>query len=172
MDSNSATRSGRFGTHSLNALDLAISGQGFFALRPSLTTNQTVYTRNGSFSVNNDRFVVDSAGQYVLALPVSNDGSVQGGEITDAKPLKLELEAGEAKATKNLALSVNLPASSTVFSDASDFDPAKPETYNSSTSVTIFDNLGNPVIATAYFIKTQAASGDNVTHKYQTKSRC
>mgnify|MGYP002629571125 CR=1 FL=1 len=38
---------------SLNALDMAISGQGFFALKPSLTTNQTVYTRNGSFSVNN-----------------------------------------------------------------------------------------------------------------------
>ncbi len=156
-------------TSSLNALDLAISGQGFFALRPSLTTNQTVYTRNGSFSVNNDRFVVDSAGQYVLALPVSNDGSVQGGEISDAKPLKLELEAGEAKATKNLALSVNLPASSTVFANADDFDPSNPETFNSSTSVTIFDNLGNPVIATAFFIKTQAASGDNVTHKYQTK---
>ncbi len=156
-------------TSSLNALDLAISGQGFFALRPSLTTNQTVYTRNGSFSVNNDRFVVDSAGQYVLALPVSNDGSVQGGEIADAKPLKLELEAGEAKATKNLALSVNLPASSTVFASADDFDPTNPETFNSSTSVTIFDNLGNPVIATAFFIKTQAASGDNVTHKYQTK---
>ena len=156
-------------TSSLNALDLAISGQGFFALRPSLTTNQTVYTRNGSFSVNNDRFVVDSAGQYVLALPVSNDGSVQGGEIADAAPLKLELEAGEAKATKNLDLSVNLPASSSVYANADDFDPSNPETYNSSTSVTIFDNLGNPVIATAYFIKTQAASGDNVTHKYQTK---
>jgi len=27
---------------SLNALDMAISGQGFFALKPSLTTNQTV----------------------------------------------------------------------------------------------------------------------------------
>ena len=63
---------------SLNALDMAISGQGFFALKPSLTTNQTVYTRNGSFSVNNDRYVVDSAGQFVLALPVSDDGSVQG----------------------------------------------------------------------------------------------
>jgi flagellar hook protein FlgE len=40
---------------SLNALDLAISGQGFFALKPSLTSTQTVYTRNGAFSVNNDR---------------------------------------------------------------------------------------------------------------------
>ncbi|MFL2830128.1 MAG: flagellar hook-basal body complex protein [Candidatus Puniceispirillales bacterium] len=154
---------------SLNALDMAISGQGFFALKPSLTTNQTVYTRNGSFSVNNDRYVVDSAGQFVLALPVSDDGSVQGGEIVDAKPLKLELEAGEAKKTDNLELAVNLPASSTVFASADDFDPANPATFNSSTSVTIFDNLGNPVIATAYFIKTQAASGDEVTHKYQTK---
>ncbi len=154
---------------SLNALDMAISGQGFFALKPSLTTNQTVYTRNGSFSVNNDRFVVDSAGQFVLALPVSDDGSVQGGEIVDAKPLKLELEAGEAKKTDNLELAVNLPASSTVFESAADFDPKNPATFNSSTSVTIFDNLGNPVIATAFFIKTQAASGDNVTHKYQTK---
>jgi len=71
--------------------------------------------------------------------------------------------------TKNLDLSVNLPASSSVYTNADDFDPSNPETYNSSTSVTIFDNLGNPVIATAYFIKTQAASGDNVTHKYQTK---
>ena len=154
---------------SLNALDMAISGQGFFALKPSLTTNQTVYTRNGSFSVNNDRFVVDSAGQFVLALPVSDDGSVQGGEIVDAKPLKLELEAGEAKKTDNLELAVNLPASSTVFDSAADFDPKNPATFNSSTSVTIFDNLGNPVIATAFFIKTQAASGDQVTHKYQTK---
>ena len=154
---------------SLNALDMAISGQGFFALKPSLTTNQTVYTRNGSFSVNNDRYVVDSAGQFVLALPVSDDGSVQGGEIVDAKPLKLELEAGEAKKTDNLELAVNLPASSSVFASADDFDPTNPATFNSSTSVTIFDNLGNPVIATAYFIKTQAAQGNEATHKYQTK---
>ena len=156
-------------TSSLNALDMAISGQGFFALKPSLTTNQTVYTRNGSFSVDNDRYVVDSAGQYVLALPVSDDGSVQGGEITDASPLKLELEAGEAKATDNLALAVNIPSSSTVFESADDFDSSNPATFNSSTSVTIFDSLGNPVIATAYFIKTQAAGGDATTHNYQTK---
>ncbi|MDB9870867.1 flagellar hook-basal body complex protein [Alphaproteobacteria bacterium] len=156
-------------TSSLNALDMAISGQGFFALKPSLTTNQTVYTRNGSFSVDNDRYVVDSAGQYVLALPVSDDGSVQGGEITDASPLKLELEAGEAKATDNLALAVNIPSSSTVFESSDDFDSSNPATFNSSTSVTIFDSLGNPVIATAYFIKTQAAGGDATTHNYQTK---
>ena len=31
-------------TSSLNVLDIAISGQGFFSLKPSLTSGQTVYT--------------------------------------------------------------------------------------------------------------------------------
>ena len=86
---------------SLNALDLAISGQGFFALKlSSATSNQTVFTRNGAFSVNNDRFIVDSSGQFVLALPVSADGSVEGSTIADAKALKLALESGEQKLQK------------------------------------------------------------------------
>ena len=55
---------------------------------------------------------------------MSNDGSVQGGEIVDAKPLKLELKL-RLKQQKILALSVNLPASSTVFANADDFDPTK-----------------------------------------------
>ena len=68
---------------SLNALDLAISGQGFFALKPSLTSAQIVYTRNGSLSVNDDRYVVDSAGQYLLVFPVNNDGSVTAKDLAD-----------------------------------------------------------------------------------------
>ncbi len=155
---------------SLNALDLAISGQGFFALKPSATSNQTVFTRNGAFSVNNDRFIVDSSGQFVLALPVSADGSVEGSTIDDAKALKLALESGEAKATENMQLAVNLNSSSQVFEDydIASFRQDDPSTYTASTSITIFDNLGKPVIATVYFIKTQVASGDNNTHKYQT----
>ena len=34
-------------------------------------------------------------------------------------------------------------------------DPNDPETFTNSTSITIFDDLGNPTIATVYFIKTQ-----------------
>ena len=74
---------------SLNALDLAISGQGFFALKPSLTSAQTVYTRNGSLNVNNDRYVVDSAGQYLLVYPVNDDGSVTAKDLQSAVPLQL-----------------------------------------------------------------------------------
>ena len=160
---------------SLNALDLAISGQGFFALKPSLTSAQIVYTRNGSLSVNDDRYVVDSAGQYLLVFPVNNDGSVTAKDIISASPLQLPVTSGEPQATNNIQIGVNVPAGAEVvtekdaFADGYTFNPANPETYNNSTSITIFDDLGNPTIATIYFIKTQTASAEDPTNKVTTK---
>ena len=160
---------------SLNALDLAISGQGFFALKPSLTSAQTVYTRNGSLNVNNDRYVVDSAGQYLITYPVNTDGSVTAKDLDSAVPLQLPVTSGDPQATSNIKLGVNVNAGSDVvtdraqFQDGYSFDPNDPETFTNSTSITIFDDLGNPTIATVYFIKTQAASADDPTNKYDTR---
>ena len=160
---------------SLNALDLAISGQGFFALQPSLTSTQTVYTRNGSFNVNNDRYVVDSSGQFVLAYPVNADGSVTAKDLTSANPLQLPITSGTPQATSSIDLGVNVPATAEVipdkaaFSSGYAFNAANPETYNNSTSITIFDDLGNPTIATIYFIRTQAASAADPTNKFETR---
>ena len=160
---------------SLNALDLAISGQGFFALKPSLTSTQTVYTRNGSLNVNNDRYVVDSAGQYLLVYPVNEDGSVTAKDLDSALPMQLPVTSGDPKATGNIQLGVNVPAAAEVvpdkaqFADGYSFNPTNPETYTNSTSITIFDDLGNPTIATIYFIKTQNASAEDPTNKYDTR---
>ena len=160
---------------SLNALDLAISGQGFFALQPSLTSSQTVYTRNGSFNVDNDRYVVDSAGQYLMTYPVNTDGSVTAKDLDSAVPLQLPVTSGDPKATSNIQLGVNVPADAPVittqeqFSDGYAFNPDDASTYTNSTSITIFDDLGNPTIATIYFIKTQTASADDPTNKYDTR---
>jgi flagellar hook protein FlgE len=160
---------------SLNALDLAISGQGFFALKPSLTSAQTVYTRNGSLNVNNDRYVVDSAGQYLLTYPVNTDGSVTAKDLDSAVPLQLPVTSGDPRATSDITLGVNVNAASDVvtdrqqFQDGYAFDPNDPGTFSNSTSITIFDDLGNPTIATVYFIKTQAASADDPTNKYDTR---
>ncbi len=160
---------------SLNALDLAISGQGFFSLKPSLTSAQTVYTRNGSLNVNNDRYVVDSAGQYLLVYPVNEDGSVTAKDLISSVPLQLPVTSGDPKATSNISLGVNLPAAAEVvpdkpeFSGGYSFNPNDPATFTNSTSITIFDDLGNPTIATMYFVKTQAASTDDPTNKFDTK---
>lgn len=160
---------------SLNALDLAISGQGFFSLKPSLTSSQTVFTRNGSFNVDNDRYVVDSAGQYLMTYPVNADGSVTAKDLASAVPLQLPVTAGEPNATSNIQLGVNVPADAPVipnlpqFADGYTFNPDDPNTYTNSTSITIFDDLGNPTIATIYFIKTQTASAQDPTNKYDTR---
>ena len=160
---------------SLNALDMAISGQGFFALKPSLTSAQTVYTRNGSLNVDNDRYVVDSAGQYLLTYPVNDDGSVTAKDLQSAVPLQLPVTSGDPRATSNISLGVNVPAAAEVitddpqFADGYNFNPSDPSTFTNSTSITIFDDLGNPTIATIYFVKTQAASADDPTNKFDTK---
>jgi len=160
---------------SLNALDMAISGQGFFALKPSLTSTQVVYTRNGSFNVDNNRNVVDSSGQFLLAYPVNEDGSVTAKDINSASPLRLPVTSGDPQATSMVDLAVNVPASADVvtekekFADGYTFDPEDPESFTNSTSFTIFDDLGNPTIATVYFIKTQRATADDPTNKFETR---
>jgi len=162
---------------SLNALDLAISGQGFFCLKPSLTSSQTVYTRNGSFNVDNNRNVVDSSGQFLLTYPVNEDGSVTAKDLDSALPLQLPVTSGAPQATSNIDLAVNLDSGSLVVPDQEEFsggyvfDPNNPNSFTNSTSLTIFDDLGNPTIATVYFIKTQSsadARGDG-NNKFDTR---
>lgn len=161
---------------SLNALDLAISGQGFFALKPSLTSTQTVYTRNGAFSVNNDRYVVDSQGQLLQVFPVNEDGSVIATGIQSARNLQLPTTSGLPKASETIQLGLNLPADAEIIPNKSiyndnnpyRFDKTNPATYNKSTSITIYDSLGNPTIATIYYVKTSNATETSPTNKWQT----
>ncbi len=161
---------------SLNALDLAISGQGFFALKPSLTSSQTVYTRNGSFSVNNDRYVVDSKGQYLQVFPVNADGSVTSTSISSAQNLQLPVNSGLPAATTKIQLGLNLPADATIIPNDPKYTATNPysfnrndsSTFNQSTSITIYDSLGNPTIATIYYVKTSNATDISPYNKWQT----
>ena len=161
---------------SQNSLDMAISGQGFFALKPSLTSTQTVYTRNGSFSVNNNRYVVDSQGQYLQVFPVNSDGSVIATGIQSAKNLQLPSTSGLPNATSSIQLGLNLPADATIIpsnavytsSNPYKFDRTNAATYNQSTSITIYDSLGNPTIATIYYVKTLNATSAIPNNRWQT----
>src|SRR3546814_12193855 len=59
-----------------SSLDLAITGDGFFAVKPSIGGAQVNYTRNGSFLVDADRYVVDGQGSHVQIYPVDGSGNV------------------------------------------------------------------------------------------------
>jgi flagellar hook protein FlgE len=139
-----------------NALDLAISGQGFFALAPNQTSAEVAYTRAGAFSVNNDGFVVNSAGQFLRTFPVNPDGTVSSTSMSSTVALQLPSTAGIPQATENVAIAANLP--STAPSLAGAIDPLDPTTYTNSTSATVFDSLGNEHIITLYYQKTTTAN--------------
>jgi flagellar basal-body rod protein FlgG len=47
-----------------NPLDLAISGEGFFAVQDQ--QGKISYTRDGHFTLNQDGFVINSAGEFLL----------------------------------------------------------------------------------------------------------
>ena len=81
-------------TQSTNTLDMAISGQGFFAVQSTGNPGQIVYTRNGSFVVNDDGEIVDSAGQALLGYPVDSDGNVSDKTLQGAQKLILAADFG------------------------------------------------------------------------------
>lgn len=57
-------------------LDLAVAGDGFFVVKGQPPRQAETYTRNGAFTVNVDREVVDSTGNKVQLLPVNAAGQI------------------------------------------------------------------------------------------------
>ena len=146
-----------------NSLDLAITGDGFFPLK-SPDGLQDVYTRNGSFTLNDQNNVVNSTGQRLMAASVDSSGKA---DLTNLSALTIPPKtSGQAKETTKIQLGLNLPADSTVITAG--FDRTNPSTYNKSTALTVYDSGGNGYLATVYYVKTQNASQSSPFSKWQT----
>ncbi len=70
-------------------LDLAIAGEGFFVVKGAAPREDVTYTRNGAFSVNANREVVDTIGSKLQLLPVDADGNVTSTALSEAADLIL-----------------------------------------------------------------------------------
>jgi len=136
-----------------NSLDLAISGQGFFAFQQALDNSESVFTRAGALGVNKNGYLVNQSGEYLQALPVNENGTLQSTSLATASPVQLPVAAGAPQATTEGSLSVNLPAGADT-PPVTTFDPNDPDSYNQANSQRIYDSLGNPHTMTSYFIKT------------------
>ncbi|MEM9101749.1 MAG: flagellar hook protein FlgE [Pseudomonadota bacterium] len=143
-----------------NTLDFAVSGEGFFVLAPNLLSNEFVYTRAGAFGVDSNGFVVNAQGQSLRVFPVNPDGTVTSTSLSSTIPLQLPQTAGNPTATTEIDLGMNLEANATVL-DPNNFDPTISTSYTASTSITIYDSLGESHIATYYFVKDAANSWAN-----------
>jgi flagellar hook protein FlgE len=144
-----------------NALDLAITGNGFFAVVPETDSLEFSYTRAGQFRLNSDNFIVNSQGQHLLGFPVNTDGSSSSVSLSTSEPIRIPTASGAPESTSEVDVRMNLPASDTVINNSpTTFDLADPLTYNHSTSVTVFDSLGDSHIMTYYFIKEDPIDAD------------
>lgn len=159
------------------SLDLAISGQGFFVTRSGLTNGQVSYTRNGSFSVDADRFVVDSSGAYVQVLPTDTNGTVTATGIESTRNLQLPLTSGTSRATSNLSLSLTLPSNADLPATRSvygvnspyEFDRFNPNSYNQSTTTTVYDAVGNAIPATTYYTRLTGPTSSDPTSTWEAR---
>lgn len=70
-------------------LDLAVAGEGFFVVRGSPPRQEVSYTRNGAFTVNANREVVDTIGSKLQLLPVDANGNPTSTSLNDAFDLVL-----------------------------------------------------------------------------------
>ena len=130
------------------ALDLALSGQGFFTLSAN---GSMVYSRAGNFGTDRDGYVVNPSGQRLqVFLPNAGGNGFDTGRMGD-----LRLATGDSPplATSTVEVGTNLPgdASPPLLSP---FDANDPSTYNHTTSVTVYDSLGATHTQSMYFIKT------------------
>ncbi|MBL4568030.1 MAG: flagellar hook-basal body complex protein, partial [Porticoccus sp.] len=143
-----------------NALDLAISGNGFFQLSDE---GAAVYTRAGNFQVDRDGFIVNNEGLRLQAFQVDNLGNITG-QIGD---LQLDTSLINPNPTASVDITSNLDSRETppLVPFGGPFDafaavPTAPDSdsYNSTTSTTVYDELGNPHVLSMYFVKTATAN--------------
>jgi flagellar hook protein FlgE len=150
-----------------SSLDLAISGDGFFAVKSPSATGGISYTRNGSFTVDpGTHQVVDSQGSYLQAYPVDAQGNVTATGADGLTNVTIPAVSGAPIATSSVALGVTLSTEAT--KPASAFNPVNASTYNNATSTKIYDADGNAMTMTNYYVRTpgQDANGNSAWEVY------
>ena len=130
-----------------SALDLAITGKGFFVVSEN---GRMAYTQAGRFDLDKDQNIINSSGNRLQGYGIDAQGNLVPGVLTD---LKIEAANLPAEASTEVAFSLNLSSASDVL-PAAGFDPAVGSSYNYSQSSEIFDSLGNSHTLTQYFIHT------------------
>lgn len=131
-------------------MDLAINGEGMFVLADSGNT-EPVYSRYGRFDIDASGALIDSEGRRLM-------GQVARGSSTEtapvAAPLPLIPRQLPPKASSRIEIDFNLDARERAPFDL--FDPTDDTTYNSATSATVYDAMGQTFALTIYFRKANA----------------
>ncbi|MGV8900063.1 MAG: flagellar hook protein FlgE [Burkholderiaceae bacterium] len=148
-------------TASNNPMDIAINGNGFFVMD---LNGAPTYSRNGQFQLSKNGDIVNANGARLTGYAVDASGTLPtsggtvgplnistgdlsprptGDGLTPPKPIQalLNLNSGSVAPVDNAGLLLA-------------FDRLNPATYNDSTSLSVFDSLGNSHILQTFYVKT------------------
>ncbi len=143
-------------TTTMNPLDLAINGGGFFQVADS--SGALEYTRNGQFKADREGNIVNGANQRLIGYMADSQGVIQSGA---SGPLTLPTGGITPHVTSRVEMEVNLDSSSSpTVPDGGGIDFADANTYNKPTSQTLYDSRGQEVTVTYYFQKTAENTWD------------
>ena len=135
---------------SLNALDLAVSGNGFFSVKSNIN-NELLHTRDGAFKLNNQNYVVNSNGEFLQARLNST------GELNNIKIPTMT--SGQYKASTNIKVEFNLPSNAPVINSGLNINDET--TYNIKENIKIIDDKGVSRNGTIYYQKVNNSDQSN-----------
>lgn len=144
---------GSFETTS-SGLDLAIDGNGFFQVRDA--SGAVLYSRAGIFTIDENGAIVNPDGLLLQGFLADATGNLTGqiGDISLASTTFPPRASGQMDLVANLNSSASIPVLP--------FDMNNPSgTSNFSTSITVYDSLGNGHLVTTYFRKSIEAPTGN-----------
>ena len=134
-----------------NVLDLAITGDGFFPM--ASTDGSALYTRNGSFMLNEDNQIVNDSDYTLQVHPLNLDGTSDFNQAMI--PLVVDRNLA-AVASTEVSINTKIFDGSTLIGQVDGsiaIDPADPTTYNSSQTLSLFDDAGEPYTVTVFYQK-------------------
>lgn len=148
-----------------NPMDMAINGNGFFQIRRNDGT--FAYTRNGQFDIDKEGYVITAMGERLTGYQIDPATGRIGDRIGE---LFIPQNEDPPKATgfnaasgandgPGVAFNANLDARATPPDPTlNPFDPTDADSYNWTTSIPVFDSLGNEHSLTLYFVRLDPAT--------------
>ncbi len=133
-----------------NALDLAISGEGFFMMN---NNGERLYSRDGAFGLDRDGYIVNSSNHQLMAFGADTAGNISGA----LQPLQLSQANNPPQASTGVIIGANFDANA-VPPVVAVFNPLDSNSYNETTALNIFDSQGGSHLMQMYFVRDSAVN--------------
>ena len=139
-----------------NVLDLAVDGDGLFVVSKG---NDTFYTRAGQFGIDKQGFATNPDGYTLQGYQFTIGGS----SSTVVGDVNVASINSQPQQTTDVTIYANLDSRTDITTTANPaFDVTDPATTSHFTStITVFDSLGNSHVANVYYRKNSESAAGN-----------